>query len=583
MKTHRKHRSSYLIVVLILLGCTYEPDEVFSQEIAEPEHRITFSLTEHDEKDTIYLFGPASFTFNLGINPGKIEVVNVDLDEYRILTSPRASNSFSIDNHLLKTGTYELKIQFTSNSGSGSLLDAVGGEKVQVWRKWILKIDVAPPPRPLLTLSNEDGFLKLNWTPYTKPNFVKYTLFIARSFEPSKTITITDPSQTSWIDSAYVGGREVYYTLQTYAVGTASNSIGRNDKLGLTVDYGTADSTVTIRWNKTLFPRALENYEIYENNVLRQVITSADTTVTWKLNVVWNKDSEIRVKYKPKYGSYSPEYSRIIPSLAILPRLHVGFEDLYYSSTLNAIIAHRNSHVVLFNLALQPTDSVLASSPFFAPYSGPYVYFRRGGGVARYNLLTDEEVSVATFSIPENIQGTENGVVSYTYSLSYEWRSRVYDYDSDSFIEQSAAPGHTSEWINPFISTKGTFLFFPTSHQVHEVNGSTVSFLGTVHDGYAFQGFRPDNDHEMIVDGSIYDSQTLQWKRHLTPSGGDYHFLDYDPATGYAIFGDTGTVGIHAVHVETLAVKVIPAFCNGQYRLVAGYLFDKDYNYIKVF
>ena len=117
------------LLPLLMVACTYEPEEIYFKEVPQPEHAATFSLNSYNDSDTIVLYGPADFSFHVDITPGRVQQVEVLLGDNLIMNSGSKANKFSIDGYRLVTGIYELKIQFISNSGSGSsklLLSAVG-------------------------------------------------------------------------------------------------------------------------------------------------------------------------------------------------------------------------------------------------------------------------------------------------------------------------------------------------------------------------------------------------------------------------------------------------------------------------
>jgi hypothetical protein len=382
-----------LYCLFLLTACTYEPEEIFFKEILKPDHEAILSLNDYDDADTIILFGPADFSFRAGIVPGIIQSVEVRLNNTMLVAPGSHTNMFSIRDDNLKTGIYALEITFISSNGSGSLADVAGGELIKVSRTWIVTIDVDPPPPTVLSLVIENGFLKLKWNSYTKQNFVKYTVTANAYYEPQRTINITDPNENFLIDSGYVGGRGVSYSVATYAFGFSSSYIVREDLLPeITVEYDATDSTAIISWHKSDFPGALKNYEIVENNISRQVITNPnDSSITLKLNVVWNMTSVIKVRYNSAYSSFTPEVERQIYNTVIRPRLPVEMDELYFNTTANGIFSYRNSYLVSFNSTLQPIDSVAASSDYSVPFSGPYIYFAENFQVVQHNLITKEQ------------------------------------------------------------------------------------------------------------------------------------------------------------------------------------------------
>lgn len=53
--------------------CTYTPEEEFFKEIEQLDGKnFSISLDSYDEKDIIFLEGPAEFTYNIGSGNGDV-------------------------------------------------------------------------------------------------------------------------------------------------------------------------------------------------------------------------------------------------------------------------------------------------------------------------------------------------------------------------------------------------------------------------------------------------------------------------------------------------------------------------------
>lgn len=135
-------KSIFFLLILCLSGCSYDIDEIYYREIPPPDHQITFRLDKYDDVNVIYLTGPETFRFEVGITPGKIEQVQMLLDGEVLLTSQGGKITYPFDDDLIKSGVYELTIQFVATPGTGSLAENTGFEKVTRSRKWTIQIDV---------------------------------------------------------------------------------------------------------------------------------------------------------------------------------------------------------------------------------------------------------------------------------------------------------------------------------------------------------------------------------------------------------------------------------------------------------
>ena len=182
------HIAISCLLVIMFVSCTYTPEEKYFAEIQQILPQASITLNTYNEKDTIYLYEATNFQFTISTSVS-IKTSTIMMGSKSLFTTSAASGTFFIAYENLKTGTYELKIQFTSTSGTGSLADKKGIETVEVWRKWVLVIDVDPPPTPVIQTSKQNGFLKVSWTPYLKKNFKNYVLTINRPY--GKYVTLT--------------------------------------------------------------------------------------------------------------------------------------------------------------------------------------------------------------------------------------------------------------------------------------------------------------------------------------------------------------------------------------------------------
>lgn len=135
-------RSFSALVLLLLAGCAYETEEIYYKEILPSDHQITFRFDKYDDAHTIHLSGPETFTFEVGITPGKIDQVQLLLDGEVLITTLGGKISYPFDDDLLKSGVYELTIKFVATPGTGSLAERTGAEKLTMSRMWTLQIDV---------------------------------------------------------------------------------------------------------------------------------------------------------------------------------------------------------------------------------------------------------------------------------------------------------------------------------------------------------------------------------------------------------------------------------------------------------
>ncbi len=285
----------FLTLLMLCLGCTLEPSGLSYEEIAAPNPTGFISLNNFDSSDTIALYNATDFEYQISINQGQIKTIQVLLDNTVIYTGS-ASGKFSLNLDRLNRDPKKLKIEFITSSGTGSLADKAGAENFQIWREWILAVDVSSPTTPVLSLSKENGFMKLNWTGYSKPNFKSYSINVSYNSSFSKRINITNSKENYWIDSAYVGNVNAQYTVTINALQsrTSTSQIWNKDVQEFNNTYRAADSTVYLSWRKPSFRGPFKNYRIVENGIERLVTNINDTTLSFSLKeVVFKKNVQI--------------------------------------------------------------------------------------------------------------------------------------------------------------------------------------------------------------------------------------------------------------------------------------------------
>lgn len=607
MKDPRSKVLCCLIVFFALSSCTYSPEEEFFKNIVQPDPQATISLNTFNNADTIYLYDAATFSFNVGVDQGEIEKVEVLLDEEPLQTYSSSSGTFNINYQSLRTGNFELKVQFTATTGSGSLAEVSGGEKLLVWRTWTLSIDVEPPPKPELELSAYNGFLRLDWTAYTKPNFVEYYVVSSQENETKKVVRIKNQNQTYWIDSSYVGGMPVSYRVGITAQGNAnSDPKERNDPQTFVLTYRNADSTVTLTWRKAPFESSVKEYVIEENNNVKWQITNVlDTAIVFKPDVIYRAPLFFRLKVIPKYPStyYLGQNFRAVAQPVASNKISHGAGALYYNSGINSIIGYSNPgtpQLSIYNEEMQIAEAIeLDYATFSVPYTGVLAYIVKDRRVVQVNLLNKERKSyhlqmpTPNYDGPSRMSGASNGTVSFGYhynrtsTLPETWFGTVYSMADNQTIYHHQVVAETANVVST-ISDDGKYLRFPDNEKIYQINGGTLELIGEFPVNW-FVDFRPDDSEEILVSGAggleIYNTIDLTLNRTITPPSG-YVFYSFDPVTKYALFMRPNTKEQFFINIDTQETVPVKFYYSGNdmtYSLLNGILFSEDGQYIKIF
>jgi|GEM_PF-4533890 len=227
--TFRLHYSSLWLPILILIfsSCEFSLNSKVFTDLPKPTiSGASINLTGYT-KDTIYLLSPTVFIYSANAGDKKWKNTKINLNGQPI-GGGALSGSFSLDPSNIQTGYYQLRIDITTTSGSGSLAEAAGAESLEIWKNWVVAVNHSVPVNPtdpgsikITDVKNENYSIKIYWQKYANPNFQSYEL-VRTSYDdngniaPGLAILITDPNQTSTFDNTYLGGK-VEYVLKVHA------------------------------------------------------------------------------------------------------------------------------------------------------------------------------------------------------------------------------------------------------------------------------------------------------------------------------------------------------------------------------
>jgi hypothetical protein len=591
------------LLLFSLISCTYSPDEEYIKEIKKPNNptQTSISLNDFEDSEDIYLTEPTDFKFTLSSNAGKLELVEILFDSNIIYTGNSSTGTFSIYESYFINGLHKLKIQFRNTSGSGSLAEKAGGEKFQVWREWNVHISTAPPAKRIPVFSEENGYLKVSWLPFTGNNFVSYTVISKLPSGAIQLVTITDKDQNFIINDDYVGGYDIEYTvsLKTIKHSIEGNPVKRDDQLNLKVDYNVLDSTATVTWDKADFTSVLDKYVIYENaKAIKEITNASDTTASFKAGVVFGKPLVYTVELKAKLGispSENYEVSSLFKKLAIIP------SKKYYNKTLNGMVGWQNESakgsIPLYDKDMVRQFSLTADwlGDCAVPYTSPYVYYKESGGMrlVQTNLETLENKYFdikQLLGISSTIQflwvssASSNQVLCFNYSIftggKFVEYKVIYDIVNKSVLYHAADSGY------PFmISNEGQYLAM--AGKMYRVNGSSLTLLYST---LPVGSFRPDNEEEIIQTttpsfGSkvnIFGSSTGLMKKS-TSSPESFEGIFYDPAIKSFLFTQSQQSKIYKMDADTGTITSIEAYTKDYFDIafIGGFIIDKNGYYVK--
>lgn len=216
------------LITLFFSSCVLQEEEKNYNEVSkDPDPRYKTSIVySYDDrayspiKDSVWLTNQTYFQ----LLHGNLYEVEVLVDGKSILS--QQGNKFSLQASKFSKGLHSLQIIQRVKSGTGSLADKLRAEYAEYVSNYVLST-VASTYTPIITsVSYFNGSAKITWNPYTHGDFQSYQ--IEKVSEGAirniyQDYTITDPLQTSLIDTTYVGGA-VYYQLTLNNGGTIASS-----------------------------------------------------------------------------------------------------------------------------------------------------------------------------------------------------------------------------------------------------------------------------------------------------------------------------------------------------------------------
>jgi hypothetical protein len=597
---------------VFLSGCVFESDDEYFKELAKPDPNQvnatlkTVDLADYNPGDTIDIFGTTSFNFSG--NYGAIEKATVFLGG-NLITSG-STDSFTIDFSDLSNGIFVLKLDLITKTGSGSLADAVGAEKFIMTMKWIVRVDLSLPPQPVPTLSIVNGFLTMEWAPYSKPNFRAYRVERKIWNGVTKTVEITNKQTVRWTDDSYTGG---YPSPVQYSVSIVSETgttkslpISRTDPIDINFSFNILDSTFTFKWKPTKFYGAFKSYKFTHGGTGQDIIDLTgvnDSTFSYKLSTIrFGSSISVGLSVQSKIEGIPSSWNWNKCTLGT-PLTFTPAGEILFNGYLNAyVVVDANKRLLELNDNLEPVREIatLRSTNWKMPYPGRYVYtflnYHDGDNIYRLDLEDNSEVSYDyTYLEYQNSNSVaSNGLLCFDYdrppipgtNIPAQYVTRVFDPagGSNVFAETS-----NTVKLSAVISGDGKFIW-ANGNRVLKISGDNAELVGVLSPVGTFLGFRPDNCTEiMFIDGAkvnFYDANTLTLIRTINPPANNYTWnRTHDVKTKNMLWTSLSVSGrLYTVNIETGVARQIRISTNAtpaDFLLVNGLLIYKE-SYINV-
>jgi hypothetical protein len=271
MEQNRKTLNPFLVVVFLFLvsSCEYQSDKEFVNDLPEPSAYIEVDLQLLPQKDTIDLYLPIILRYNFSSEGKKLISGHFKMGgkewEVKSLTG-----YITLVNDDYWPGLYNLSLTLILSSGSGSIADQLGAEGYLVEKEWVVNVNrFQISKNPLRHSKNSDGYLTISWDPFDYYNFHSYEIIRSDMTGIERSITITNPLQSTYIDSCFFG-ISTYYSVLTRVMHDGSMITGGSNRLvvaseapGIEFELLGQDS-VRVKWNKTGYPT---RYTLRVNNI----------------------------------------------------------------------------------------------------------------------------------------------------------------------------------------------------------------------------------------------------------------------------------------------------------------------------
>lgn len=290
-----------LTTIVLFVACEYVPSDSNFVGLTPPEDYIPnqISLNDVPLSDTICMYKNTSISIKIK-SPNDLQEVVVLLDGAKYLSLENKSLNFDIDPNQLREGVHTLTVSAVFTSQTGSLAEKMGLENYMGELSWHLNVVHNPQDHFMLGHRiNEEGFVEIYWKNVVPDSvFEKYT--VHSGLTQKTDVSISDPSQKSFVDSGYVCGYVYYevsaflkdgsFYLQRHSFNTTVPKIYFED-LGL--------DSLRIFWD-----RPYANGRFYLNNFASGI---TDTTIT--IPQLFGENRQFSLEIRPRNAKFDNTFN----------------------------------------------------------------------------------------------------------------------------------------------------------------------------------------------------------------------------------------------------------------------------------
>jgi hypothetical protein len=280
-----------IVLLLSVFSCEYEPSGENFRDIARPDttRHIQVNLSPLETQYSITV--PTNILYDLNTFGLKIYNVEFLLEGKSLYKGNKATGVFWFDPALYGTGAKTLTMKVTTNTETGSLADLTGVEALIYEKSWNLLLDGGnPDPVEITRIYNDNGVLRIEWGPYKRFNFQKFTLYknfgdAEATYERHIIAEITNQDQNYFSDQSFIGGTAIYWIEVQ-----ASNHSAISNQKKFTFEYTNLDTlwvkgdSAKFTWHKNPFYTSVNEFKLTAENSFPglpvEIFTSKNSTDT---------------------------------------------------------------------------------------------------------------------------------------------------------------------------------------------------------------------------------------------------------------------------------------------------------------
>jgi hypothetical protein len=566
-------------------ACYFHPSGEFYKNIP-PKDYTGLSINLTTASDTLYLDQTTQLSYNAITTSLPLVKISATLNDIEIYSTTSSSQgSFYILPNNYGTGTHQLKISLTVDSGTGSLIDKLGGEQVQVWRTFVVIIDVSPPATRTVSLDTTGGTITVHWNAYTKWNFHYYKVYkgwYADNEFKSVTRTFNSKDQTSWNDSSYVGGR-VQYSVVVNENGSPSDvEYNWYPKFRFNIQNNVA----TIYWQKCVFYRNIEGQQFKLAGQPNSTLAITDSTYQTVVLPAFGHANDWSVTFISKNQANSFQlastYYRGTRISSLMPEVYNPKYNLYYGYMSYSYAVMDSSLNYLGSMPNAPV-SLSADGKYMIAYhqnDGPTGTFYQVDPVTMQLSNSHSANNIVGYFNVSNISNT--GLIAMYTIFDTSVGANVRTWPDLQLIYTNSLVSINSSFIYAplIISSSGQYLL--ESNKLYHNTGSSFQLVGAINNGSNIKkAVFTDTDNLIlgyadgtivILDTSLNVLNTIQ----NTVMGWDMNVLSYDPVSKRILVGGYYS-GYYVINPQSGVLQFISAT---RVNLLNGKLFTGSNNYL---